>query len=1041
MNERELLDELPILRLLPAEARSLVVGSFIPVSFAFGDTIVREGDPADAFYVLAAGRARIVKKGDGGGEIPLNSLRAGDSFGEMGLLDHSTRTASVRASSDVRAWRLDKSVFQALIAQSPEIRQYFELQVRHRQLSNFFRDFTPFTRLPPPGMALLLGNLESVPFEPGSVVVRQGAEPGPMYFVESGHLRVFTEDPEGRRTYVAYLRKGDFFGELSVFRGSRRTASVEAVSACRLLALHAETLRTLLDRFPEFRSQIEERIAQYDYKEAARVPLDFAEEILPAEASAQEQVGSDQVEQGEEETRDRAGEPGGAFEEEGLFVKKPGRIRRFPFVRQIDEVDCGAAALAMVCRHFGRAVSLARIRQLVHTSLDGTSLRGICGAATELGLAARSVKASSRNLDEMPLPAILHWEGNHWVVLYDVTETHCRVADSAIGLRRFSRAEFEKRWTGYAALFDYTSEFENAPVAVSNLAWLRPFFRPFTKILLQALGLSIVVAALQMVLPVFTQVIVDRVLVERDVSLLNLLMLGMGVVIVFLVLSLAVQRYLLSFVAVRVDASTLDYLTRKMLGLPMSYFTTRRTGDIQRRLEGIRQVREFLVQSGVAGVTAATQLAASLLLMLLYSRTLTLVFLATAPVYGLLMFYSSRWLRPIFDVVEDSFGKYHSYQIDAIKGIETVKAMGAEGSFRNLMLGQFLSVARRLFRADFTVMGYRGAVQTVTLLTTALFLGIGARQVMGGALTIGGLVAFNALVALANAPILTLLTIWDNWQHSAVLLNRLNDVFEQEPEQGADRSRLVPVRSLEGRIELHDLGFSYGPEAPEILKGITFDVEPGKRVAIVGRSGSGKTTLVKCLAGLLEPTEGAIRYDGVDLKTLNYRDLRRQVGFVLQDNFLFSDTIARNIAFGEDEPDMDRVLWASRVANAHEFVERLPLGYDTKVGESGIAVSGGQKQRIAIARSVYAKPPVLIFDEATSSLDTESERAVQENLAQLLKGRTSFVIAHRLSTIVDSDWILVLEKGRLVEQGTHEQLLDRRGLYYYLSSQQIGLST
>jgi ATP-binding cassette subfamily B protein len=249
------------------------------------------------------------------------------------------------------------------------------------------------------------------------------------------------------------------------------------------------------------------------------------------------------------------------------------------------------------------------------------------------------------------------------------------------------------------------------------------------------------------------------------------------------------------------------------------------------------------------------------------------------------------------------------------------------------------------------------------------------------------------------------------------------------------------VRSLEGRIALRELGFSYGgPEAPMILKGIHCDVPAGKFVAIVGRSGSGKTTLVKCLAGLLEPTEGTISYDGVDLKTLSYRDLRRQIGFVLQENFLFADTIAKNIAFGEEEPEMDRVLWAARVANAHEFIERLPLGYETKVGESGLAISGGQKQRVAIARAVYSQPPVLIFDEATSSLDTESERAVQENMDKLLRGRTSFVIAHRLSTIRNADTILVLEKGLLVEQGNHEDLMKRQGLYYYLSSQQLAVS-
>ena len=247
------------------------------------------------------------------------------------------------------------------------------------------------------------------------------------------------------------------------------------------------------------------------------------------------------------------------------------------------------------------------------------------------------------------------------------------------------------------------------------------------------------------------------------------------------------------------------------------------------------------------------------------------------------------------------------------------------------------------------------------------------------------------------------------------------------------------MRSLEGHLAFRGLGFRYGgPEAPPILQDITVDIPPGKTVAIVGRSGSGKTTLAKCMAGLLEPTDGTILFDGQDLKTLNYRDLRRQIGFVLQDNYLFADTIARNIAFGEDEPDMDRVTWAAQVASAHEFIERLPLGYDTKIGETGLAISGGQRQRIAIARAIYHKPPILIFDEATSALDTESERAVKENIDGLLNGRTSFIIAHRLSTVRGADLILVLERGRLVEHGTHDDLMARQGLYYYLSSQQLG---
>jgi ATP-binding cassette subfamily B protein len=568
-----------------------------------------------------------------------------------------------------------------------------------------------------------------------------------------------------------------------------------------------------------------------------------------------------------------------------------------------------------------------------------------------------------------------------------------------------------------------------------------PLVRPHRSLLVQALGLAVVVSILQMVLPVFTQIVVDRVLVEQDLSLLHLMIVAMAITMVFIVASLLLQRYLVSFSAVRIDAASLDYLTRRLLALPMAYFASRRTGDLQRRLEGIRQVRDFLVQNGIAGLTAVAQLVATVALMAIYSPWLTLVFLATAPLYALLMVMASKMLRPIFLDLEDSFSKYHSYQIDAIKGIETVKALGGESAFRRLLLNQFLGVADKIFRADFTVMTYEGGIEAVTFLGVGLFLWAGAYQVLDGQLSIGGLVAFNSLVALSTVPIRNLLVLWDNVQRCEVLLNRLDDVFQHEPEQGHDRSLLRPVKALNGQVSLRALGFRYGgPEAPAILESLTLDVPAGKMVAIVGRSGSGKTTLAKCMAGLLEPTEGTILYDGLDLKTLNFRDLRRQIGFVLQDSYVFADSIAKNIAFGEDEPDMERVIWAAEVASAHEFIERLPFGYETRIGETGLALSGGQRQRVAIARAIYHKPPILIFDEATSSLDTESERSVQQNIDALLEGRTAFVIAHRLSTVQNADVIIVLERGKIVEHGSHDELMKRRGLYYYLASQQLGVS-
>jgi HlyB family type I secretion system ABC transporter len=1003
--------------------------------YDFGDIIVRQDDPADSFYILTHGRARALKIKSDGEEIPLGSLKPGDSFGEAALAEGGVRSATVRCSTAVDVLRIDRDDFLKLVKKVPELKHYIEMIGRNRAVQSFLYQFSNFGRLPGPALRSMIDKLSPVGVTKGNLIIREGDAAGPLYVIEKGRARAFTGG-NGRELNLAFYREGDFFGELSILNGAPRAASVEAFTDCQLLALEPKSVRELRGRFPEFDKLLSERLALYQAKTEARIPLDFTEELLPAETRRADKTELD----GEQPSADAEEKEDPFADEEGYFRKRGKRIKKIEHLQQIDEMDCGAASLGMICRHFGRKVSLARIRQLCHTATDGTSLKALVRAATELGLAARALKVSLRNLPDMPLPAIVHWEGNHWIVLYDVDQEFVRVADPAMGLRKIPRREFEANWTGYAALFDYTTAFEKAPESKAAVAWILPFLARFKVILLQVLGLAVAVSFLQLLFPIFTQMVVDKVIVENDLGLLRIILLGMLAAILFVQLSTLAQEYLLAFAAVRLDTAVLDFLSRKLLSLPMTYFTSRRTGDIQRRLDGARQVRQFAVQQGIGALLALIYLVGALCLMGIYSPLLMVTFLATTPLYAGLMYFSVKVLRPLFAGVEESQGKYSSHQIDAIKGIEAVKAAAAESSFRDAMLNEFLSVSKKMFKSSFIVMSYDSVLQSIGLLSTALFLWVGATQVIHGSLSVGGFVAFSSLTAMAYSGILRTLGVWDNMQFASVLLNRLNDIFEQEPEQGHDRSRLAPVHSLEGRIELRGVFFKYGgPEAPNILSKVDLEIPPGRMVAFVGRSGCGKTTLIKLIAGLLEPTEGTIFFDNIDLRTLNYRDVRRHIGMVLQENHIFNETIARNIAFGDPEPDLDRVLTAAQAAAAHDFVMRLPLGYETKIGESGLSLSGGQKQRIAIARAIYNNPPVLIFDEATSALDTESERAIQENLGRLMAGRTTIVIAHRLSTIREAHAIVVLEQGTVAEVGTHDDLMAQRGLYYYLSSQQLGI--
>jgi ABC-type bacteriocin/lantibiotic exporter with double-glycine peptidase domain/CRP-like cAMP-binding protein len=1017
----ELLRGQPLLNGLPPSVRELVIESFAEATFALGEDIVRQGDSPDGFYVLTAGRARAIRE-ENGAEVPLGMLGPGDSFGESGLLEHAPRRASVRAEGPVTVLRLEPALFGAIVRRHPEVGERLAAQGRARTLEPLLRSHPVFSSLPHAVLIALVAELEETTLPAGSTVFAENDPAGALYFVVEGRLRVWDRAHGDLR----YLRGGDVFGEVSLFLGSSRTATVEAVSAVRLLALEASVFHAYQAEHPAMRERVAEQLAFYERGPARHVPLDFVAELLPTPGAPPP-------------TEEIAATPTPAERPRRLpQALRRGHRRHVPYIPQLDDTDGAAACLAMLCRSFGHDIRIAHVRDLLGTSVGGASAESIQLAGAAAGLEVSSLETSGEQLDELALPAIIRWPGEHWSVLDEVRDEQVHVADPASRGGWISREELLEHWDGLVLPVAPTPALVEAPSERPDLRWLAPLARPHRRLLALVVTLALVAAGLQMLIPVVTGDIIDSVVRQKDYTRLYLLTGGVFALQLVALAAALIEARVIAHVAVRIDRESLDHIAGRLLHLPLDYFDTRRSGDIEHRLSGLRSVREFAAQQGVQALAQCGQLIAAIVLMGFLSVPLMLLWLATAPIYLLLIRSAVRRVRPAYQAEEEGFSRYRSRQLDAIRGMETVKSVGGEEGMRRRMLKDFEDVAQRVAHADLAAISYGGATSFVTFLLLILFLLFGALEVMAGNLTIGALVAFNALVLLSSGPVIWLLGTWEQCQLLTVTLARLRDILDRDSEQPDRHAELRAVPSLEGRVTLTGVGFSY-PAAPQlaILEDITLDVLPGTTVAIVGRSGSGKSTLLKCLAGLLQASRGTIAFDAVDLRELRLSDLRRRIGFVPQRPYVFDDTLARNIAFGEDEPDIDAVRAAATVADVDAFAGRLPRGYATHVGEGGLHLSGGQSQRVAIARSIFHHPSVLLLDEATSALDSEAERTVTANMGKLLAGRTAFVVAHRLSTVREADVIVVLEQGRIAEMGDHDELFANDGLYFHLYGQQL----
>ncbi len=1001
----QILRENPVFSLLDESEIQNVALKMTPVQFKVGQPVFLAGEPGDSFYVVVSGRARVVGRLDSGTETTVAALSKGQSFGEHSLLNDSVRAYTVRAAEDLLVLRLAKSDFIAMVADRRELKRFFQDYIADTSLRNFLKLCSVFSPLAPNEIREVLDCMHPVDYAAGQTIVREGDAGDAFFILKSGEARV---EKAGRVLKV--LRPGDGFGELALLTGAPRAADVVASEPCSVFRLGKPDFERLVADKPKMRQAFVSLASGYS-AEALRNDEPQMEEGSPELAAAPE-------------TEYETG--------------KGKRRKKFPALLQHNEMDCGAACLAMILRYYGKNVGINRLRNLVNVTQEGATLQSVADGAEALGFQARGLRTDMANLSLVPLPAIAHWEGYHYIVLVDVKPNRITVADPGIGLRYFKPEEFEKGWTGYILQLEWTSQVNAVEESKSTFARYLPMVQQYKGLLIEILLASLLMQLFSLAMPIFTQVLVDRVLVQHSDQMLNGLLVGMLVIALFQAFTSLIREYLIVHTARRIDLQMAVAFYRHALSLPLRFFEDRKVGDILLRFEENAKIRHLLTGRTLTAILDASMVVLYLALMFVYSVKLAVVALAFIPLYFLL----SKLVTPIMTrLSREWFSRSSDSQsklVESISGIGTVKATATERQIRWRWETSTVRAMNTHFKSSMMQVGAVSAATFIEVVNTTVILWYGARLVMANQLSVGQLMAFYALAFGITRAILNIVALYDDFTEAKIAVERLNDVFETEPEEDLGKNTPVRLPRLQGHVQFENVTFRYPSRLNRnALQNVTLDIKPGQTVALVGRSGAGKSTFANLLLRLHAPTEGKVLIDGYDLQQAAIGSLRTQVGVVPQDVFLFSGTIRENIALGDADAPMEEVVGAAMLAGAHDFISQLPLGYQTVIGERGQSLSGGQKQRIAIARALYTKPRILIFDEATSALDVESERAIQNNLDNILRDRTTIIIAHRLSTVRNADLIVVLDQGVVMETGNHQSLMEKQGLYYYLNSQQL----